>query len=224
MPLSPKDVEQKTFNASFRGYAEDEVDSFLEEIIASIEEYQQMVRERDAKIAELEAGLVMAPIAPAPKAVPEPEPELEPEPEPEPAPPPPAPVSIVDESAVSRALIVAQRTADELVDEANREAEEILEQARRQARELEEADAEHREALMDGYRRLRGELATLRNRMGDSFSTTEATFKSLEVEIDEFLARDVPDRAPNPSEVGEIAAEAENSATETSERRPWERG
>ncbi len=226
MPLSPKDVEQKTFNASFRGYAEDEVDSFLEEIIASIEEYQQMVRERDAKIAELEAGLVMAPIAPAPAVVPEPEPEPEPEPRPEPPPPPPppAPVSAVDESAVSRALIVAQRTADELVDEANREAEEILEQARRQARELEEADAEHREALMDGYRRLRGELATLRNRMGDSFSTTEATFKSLEVEIDEFLARDVPDRAPNPSEVAEIAAEAETSATEAAERRPWERG
>ena len=26
MPLSPKDVEQRTFTASFRGYAEDEVD------------------------------------------------------------------------------------------------------------------------------------------------------------------------------------------------------
>lgn len=227
MPLSPKDVEQKTFNASFRGYAEDEVDGFLEEVIASIEEYQQMVRERDAKIAELEAGLVMAPVT-APVAAPKPEIiEPEPEPVPEPVRPPAAPI---DESAVSRALIVAQRTADQLVDDANKEADRIIEEARRQAIEFEHADAERREHLIDGYRRLRGELAGLRNRMGDSFSTAEATFKSLEVEIDEMLSREVPVREPNPSEIGELGAEAVQHAEEDvhvvegSDRRPWERG
>jgi cell division initiation protein len=216
MPLSPKDVEQRTFTASFRGYAEDEVDHFLEEVIASIEEYQQMVRERDARIAELEAGLVMAPVSPPP---PPPTPVPEPEPEPEPK----APVTPADESAVSRVLIVAQRTADQLVEDANRDAERILEEARQRADELDEADAGHREALMDGYRRLRSELVGLRNRMGDSFSNTETTFRSLETEIDEFLARDVPAREVNPSAIDEVL-EPTQAETDGSDRRPWERG
>jgi DivIVA domain-containing protein len=216
MPLSPKDVEQRTFTASFRGYAEEEVDHFLEEVIASIEEYQQMVRERDARIAELEAGLVMAPVVPS-KPAPEPEPEPEPEPTPEPAGAP------TDESAVSRVLIVAQRTADQLVDDANRDAERILEEARRRADELDEADAEHRQTLMDGYRRLRSELVALRNRMGDSFSNAETTFRSLETEIDEFLARDVPAREANPSAIDEVLEDAEDHG-DASDRRPWERG
>ena len=59
--------------------------------------------------------------------------------------------------------------------------------------------------------------------MGDSFSTTEATFKSLEVEIDEFLARDVPAREANPSAIDEVLEPTPNE-TEGSDRRPWERG
>lgn len=221
MPLSPKDVEQRTFTASFRGYAEEEVDAFLEEVIASVEEYQQMVRERDARIAELEAGLVMAPMA---AAQPEPEPAAEPEPQAEPE--PKAPAGPVDESAVSRVLIVAQRTADQLVDDANRDAERLLEEARRRADELDEADADHRQALMDGYRRLRSELVGLRNRMGDSFSNAETTFRSLETEIDEFLARDVPPREENPSAVEDVVDAASEARPENdgADRRPWERG
>lgn len=234
MPLSPKDVEQKTFNASFRGYAEDEVDGFLEEVIASVEEYQQMVRQRDAQIAELEAGLVMAPVAPAKKDQP-----VEPEPEPGPEPLTEVP-RLADETAVSRALIVAQRTADQLVEDANSEAEEIVEAAKHRSAEIIEADAAHQRALMDGYRRLRSELSQLRGRMTDSFSTTETTFKSLESEVDEFLARDRQfERVENPSEVGELRDEAEaiaeaevgesdepeaNGEGQSPERRPWERG
>jgi cell division initiation protein len=237
MPLSPKDVEQKTFNASFRGYAEDEVDGFLEEVIASVEEYQQMVRQRDAQIAELEAGLVMAPVAPPKKdaaAEPEPTSEL-----PEPGPEVPR---IADETAVSRALIVAQRTADQLVEDANSEADEIIEAAKHRSAEIIEAESAHRRALMDGYRRLRSELAQLRGRMTDSFATTETTFKSLESEVDEFLSRDQQfDRVENPSEIGELGEEAEaaqgdvpdsdtveedtpDEAPDPPERRPWERG
>ncbi len=52
MPLTPKEIEQKTFTASFRGYAEDEVDVFLEEVIVSVAEYQQMIRDRDARLAD----------------------------------------------------------------------------------------------------------------------------------------------------------------------------
>ena len=230
MPLSPKEVEQKTFNASFRGYAEDEVDSFLEEVIASVEEYQQMVRQRDARIAELEAGLVMAPVAPVrTDQTAEPEPEPEPDLEPKPLTEVPR---IADETAVSRALIVAQRTADQLVEDANSEAEEIVEAAKHRSAEIIEADAIHQRALMDGYRKLRSELSQLRGRMTDSFSTTETTFKSLESEVDEFLGRDRQfERVENPSEVGELGDEAEDIAEvevaeeeQASERRPWERG
>jgi len=236
MPLSPKDVEQKTFTASFRGYAEDEVDSFLEEVIASIEAYQQMIRERDARIAQLEAGHVMAPIglrSDAADAVADEEFEA-----PQ-APPPVAPAPVIDESAVSRALIVAQRTADQLVGEANVEADRIVDRARRQATELDAEQAAYRQSVVDGYLRLRGELAGLRGRVNDSLGVTESTFRSLEAEVEDLLARERSDRATNPSEVeeahiGQHLAEdvddhedrvpgSEPDIGESTDRRPWER-
>lgn len=63
MPLTPKDIEQKTFRASFRGYAEEEVDEFLEEVIVAIADYQQMIRERDARLADPTSGSVPRDVA-----------------------------------------------------------------------------------------------------------------------------------------------------------------
>lgn len=60
MPLSPVDIEEKKFNTSFRGYAEDEVDDFLEDVTRSIREYEDRVRQADERVAVLERQLSMS--------------------------------------------------------------------------------------------------------------------------------------------------------------------
>ncbi len=55
-PLSHVDVEQQTFHASFRGYAEDEVDQFLDDVVASLRTLHQMVADRDQRIVSLAKG------------------------------------------------------------------------------------------------------------------------------------------------------------------------
>ena len=55
-PLTHVDVEQQTFHASFRGYAEDEVDQFLDDVVASLRTLHQMVADRDQRIVSLAKG------------------------------------------------------------------------------------------------------------------------------------------------------------------------
>ena len=42
MPITPMDIHNKEFSRSFRGYNEDEVDQFLDEIV---EEFERLYKE-----------------------------------------------------------------------------------------------------------------------------------------------------------------------------------
>ena len=57
MPLSPIDVQQQTFKVALRGYAEDEVDEFLDEVVISLRDYEQRLRDAEERIAVLEEQL-----------------------------------------------------------------------------------------------------------------------------------------------------------------------
>ena len=52
MPLSPIDINNKEFTRAFRGYAEDEVNEFLDQII---QDYEILIREKK----ELEQQVAM---------------------------------------------------------------------------------------------------------------------------------------------------------------------
>lgn len=54
MPLSPIDIHNKEFTKSFRGYAEDEVNEFLDQII---KDYEILLREKREIEKQLEAAL-----------------------------------------------------------------------------------------------------------------------------------------------------------------------
>ena len=117
--LKPSDVEQKTFSTALRGYDLDEVDDFLDEIVATI-------RELNKQLDEAREG--QATTAPAPVTQ-------------------PTPAAEVDESAVGRALIAAQAAADRLLEEAESEAAKIVDGARSEADDLvAERDAHKAEA------------------------------------------------------------------------------
>jgi cell division initiation protein len=54
MPLTPIDVQQKTFGTALRGYDLDEVDDFLDEVVTSLKDYEQRLRDAQERIATLE--------------------------------------------------------------------------------------------------------------------------------------------------------------------------
>lgn len=57
MPLSPIDVTQQTFRVSLRGYDEGEVDAFLDDVVSSMKEYDQRLRDADERVSVLEEQL-----------------------------------------------------------------------------------------------------------------------------------------------------------------------
>jgi cell division initiation protein len=54
VPLTPIDVQQKTFVTTFRGYDLDEVDDFLDEVVTSLKDYEQRLHDAQQRIAILE--------------------------------------------------------------------------------------------------------------------------------------------------------------------------
>jgi DivIVA domain-containing protein len=104
VPLTPSDVANKQFGRQVRGYAMEEVDSFLDEVE---QELSRLLTE-NARIAQRAAAAPAAtPVASTPVA-----PTAAP-----PAAPPPEAAAETQEAAL-RTLLMAQRTADQAVAEA----------------------------------------------------------------------------------------------------------
>lgn len=134
-----------------RGYDLDEVDDFLDEIVATIR--------------ELSDQLTAAKQSPAPAA----------------------PVAAaagegLDESAVGRALIAAQATADQIVADARLEAERIIKEADTEAdllvseRDKRKADAEAEMSLLTEHvAGVRAQLAVLATAVADRLDEMDAT-------------------------------------------------
>jgi DivIVA domain-containing protein len=140
MPLTPADVRNKQFSTTRLrpGYDEEEVDAFLDEVEAALDELIQDNEELRAKLAEVLRG--KPPVSLTPQAeVPEmmqPDRRSEPERRPEPvmiSPPRPAEDNM---DTAARVLALAQQTADQAIADARREADETLGRARREADDI----------------------------------------------------------------------------------------
>jgi cell division initiation protein len=57
MPLTPIDVQQKTFATALRGYDLDEVDDFLDSVVVALKDYEQRLSDAQERISTLEAEL-----------------------------------------------------------------------------------------------------------------------------------------------------------------------
>src|SRR5579862_7051052 len=109
MELTPQTLRDVEFREKLRGYHPDDVDDFLEEVAVALEGLLARLR-----AAEAAAGGAPAPL-PAPVAVQQPsDPTL-------------------SEGTLSRAILLAQRTADLAVAEAEESARQILDDARAEA-------------------------------------------------------------------------------------------
>jgi cell division initiation protein len=152
MPLTPIDVQQKTFGPELRGYNMDEVDDFLDEVVATLKDYDQRLRDAQDRIRALEAELASRG---------------------------------EEETAISRALVAAQKQADAIIAEAQAEAETIRQSAQGEAdRLLAERDAE-RMRLTQEIARMRATVADLKRRIVDLAAAAEANLDSMDAAIAE---------------------------------------
>lgn len=169
--LTATDVEQKTFSTALRGYDLDEVDDFLDEVVATIRDLNEQLEV--AKGAQ-----------PPPAVAPVPEPER-PEPVVE------APPSI-DESAIGRALVAAQTAADQLLDEARAQADQIVEGARGEADTL-EAEKEARKAAAESeIAALAARVASIRSELSVLAGEVSEKLDEMDAVIEEGKTEDVP--------------------------------
>jgi DivIVA domain-containing protein len=128
-PLTPLDIQHKEFTKAMRGYAMHEVDTFLDQVT---EEFTRM-QDEIARLRE------QASSAPAPQQVP-----VQVQQAPPPPPPQPQPVAAESrggaggEEAIARALVMAQRMADQTVEEAKVKAKSMVAEAEARAKNMTE--------------------------------------------------------------------------------------
>jgi DivIVA domain-containing protein len=126
-PLTPLDIQHKEFTKAMRGYAMHEVDTFLDQVT---EEFTRMQDE----IARLREQASSA-------APPQP---VQVQQAPPPPPPQPQPVAAEarggpgGEEAIARALVMAQRMADQTVEEAKVKAKSMVAEAEARAKNMTE--------------------------------------------------------------------------------------
>ena len=172
MPLSPDEVVNKRFSATkFRqGYDEEEVDEFLDEVVAELRRLTSDNEDLKAKLAACERRVgeltrggasvsALAPEpAPAPAPAPEPEPVVVAAPEPLPAPEPPPPVPVAAPAAAlgsssgsegaAGMLALAQKLHDEHVEAGRAEGAKVVNEAKEHAdRLVREAEEKQRRTL-----------------------------------------------------------------------------
>jgi DivIVA domain-containing protein len=138
MDVTPQELRSSEIKDSWRGYDRDEVDDLLERAAVTIESLTQQVQEVHSR----PAPAATAASAPAPTA--------------------PLPASRDDADMLQRTLLLAQRAADEAVNEAQTRAKQMLDESEAKAQALvSDAEATARRIAEGERRRLEAELVDL---------------------------------------------------------------
>ncbi len=139
MAITPADIEQQTFSPSKHGYDTEEVDNFLEQLSGEVDAMLQKIADLKSRLTNTESQLAaaqaeaqslseqLAAASAAPSAT-----VIAPAPAPEPV----QNTMQASEHQISQVLIVAQQSADKLVEDARENAERIRNDADAKAREV----------------------------------------------------------------------------------------
>jgi DivIVA domain-containing protein len=163
MEITPQAINEVEFRQRVRGYDPDEVDEFLERMSTGVERLLDELRHANERALAAERRLATAGTA---------------EPAGRPAP--------VDETeAISRTLILAQRTADAAVAEARDQAATTIAQANEQAaRTVAEAREQSAAMVAEAETEARRQLDDTRQRVAAEVAELEATRDSLRDDVD----------------------------------------
>lgn len=190
MPLTPIDIQQKTFGPELRGYNMDEVDDFLDEVVATLKDYDQRVRDAQDRIRALEAEIS---------------------------------TRGEDETAISRALVAAQKQADALLAEAKEDAERIRNEAHDESDKLRAERDSERMALTQEIARMRATVADLKRRVVELAASAGADLDAMDeaaAEASAGVAGSLPGEEPFPSD--EFADSTDEAYPEKEEMPGWE--
>ena len=202
MAVNPQDIQDKEFREAFRGYNEDDVDTFLDEIAVEFariyQENQRMKVQLAALQQEIARGGGTAPTVPVPASQPSPQ------------------------SREDEARIEATRKASEAaLEEAKRRAAELVQRAEQRAREIDDltarrakdVDADASNALTDAQKRvaeLRRQELDIRRRIRSFLEQQLTSLESVDLEapaeprspIVERMARELGTDEPAPAQQG----------------------
>lgn len=140
-----------------------------------------------------------------------------------------------DESAISRAFLAAQRSADALIAEAETQADKIKRDAEAEATKLIEDRDQQRRGLLEEINSMRAAVQALKTRLGDLASTVSRDVTAMESAVEEAergMSAPPPLAAAPAPRSEETEAEVEEpptldltgDATTRVSARPWERG
>lgn len=184
MPITPADIQKKVFSEAKRGYNPNEVDAFLEEMGKDVEAMLRKIADlktrltaAESKNAELMSEVERAQ-AEAEKANAEAEAARASRPTVITAEPAKPTIYSATEEQLSAALIVAQQSADRIVNEAKTNAERIRQDAETQARKTIRQALDEKQSELDEIERLkksreqfRAEYMALIQKFADAVST-----------------------------------------------------
>jgi cell division initiation protein len=180
MPISPQEIQEREFREAFRGYNQDDVDTFLDEIAVEFGRLFQENQRMKVQLAALQQEV--ARIADAsgrtqqmPAVAPEDDARIE-----------------AARKAAEAALEEAKRRATDVVQRAEHRAREIDELTARRAKDV---DSDASAALTDAQKRvgeLRRQEAELRRRIRTFLEQQLAAMESVDL--------DAPREAPSPGE------------------------
>ncbi|MCI8468238.1 MAG: DivIVA domain-containing protein [Eggerthellaceae bacterium] len=176
MAITAADIHNQSFSIDRKGYDVDEVDVFLEHVADEIDDLNDQVErlERqlsDAKFEGFDAPAATAVIA-AEEVAPSPQiaeleaavitkdariAELERQLEDKRA----------DDNAIAQALIIAQRSADEILVKANAQATETIQDAREEAQRILDRANDDRQDVVDSIRKLQDDREDAREEYSD---------------------------------------------------------
>lgn len=188
MPLTPMDIQQKTFGPELRGYNMDEVDDFLDEVVTTLKDYDQRIRDAQDRIRALEAELSSRG---------------------------------EQESAISRALLAAQRQADAMIEEAQEEADRIRADARNEADRLRSDREAERMSLTQDIARMRATVADLKRRIVELANSAGAGLDEMDAAIATASA-ELGDPIASPSDTPEsLDSEPEEESVDVAQGGDW---
>lgn len=197
MAITSADINNQSFSIDRKGYDVDEVDVFLEFVADEIDGLNATVERLQARIAELtdaaageQAAFEAAPAAEVVEAVPADE-----APEAAPADLADAQSRILelesmlearklDDAAISRALISAQRSAEDIIAQANEEAAQIIQDAEDDADRIVENAEKEKQKITNIIRELEDERDDTREEYHDILKdfVADATKKLADIE------------------------------------------
>jgi cell division initiation protein len=184
MGVTPQDIQNKEFRESFRGYHEDDVDGFLDEVA---EEYARLYHENQRMKVQLAA--LQQEVARVGEARERPAPA--------------APAARDDDAHVE----AARKAAEAALEEAKRRAQDVVQRAEARAREIDEltarrakdVDADASAALTDAQQRvqdLRRQEVELRRRIRTFLEQQLAALEAVDLDAPAAPRQPDPPRSP----------------------------